>query len=90
MNCAVKLLLVAALALMLVPYSFGNEWLPPDIIKMFETPALQPDSSSSKDIPTKWSANNPMTLTNPALQRPSLNEWVPLAIMGTWVFPVDP
>jgi len=51
MNTAVKLSLVAALALILVPYSVANELLPPDIIRMLEAPAVQTNVLVTKDSP---------------------------------------
>jgi hypothetical protein len=37
MNRTLKLLLVAVLALMLVPHSFANEWVPPDTLQQLQT-----------------------------------------------------
>ena|SRR5271157_5285291 len=84
MNYSVKLFLVAGLALMLVPHSFANELLPPDIISMIEAPALQPDSLGSKDSPKSRGADNPADTkksgkqgTSPVVQHSSLNELLP-------------
>ena len=97
MNRTLKLLVVAVLALMLVPYSYANELLPPDIIRMIEAPALQPDSLVPKDSRTMVSLHNPKDAktpgnqgTSPVVQHSSSNEWWPLDIIRTWVFPFDP
>ncbi|HTY23061.1 MAG TPA: hypothetical protein VMC85_08015 [Desulfomonilaceae bacterium] len=97
MNSAVKLLLVATFALILVPHSFANEWLPPDIIRMLEAPAIQPDVLGTKNNPRIMLADNPADIkksgeqrTRPMVQHQSLDEWLPLDIIRMWVFPFDP
>jgi hypothetical protein len=102
MNTVIKLLLVAALALALAPHSLANEWVPPDIIRMLETgyspePMVRtPDSSGPTNISKNMRADNPTTMTNgkrratPSVQRSTLNEWVPIDMLGPWVFPPDP
>ena len=47
MNRTLKLLVVAALALVLVPCSYANELLPPDIIAMLEARPIQADPIGS-------------------------------------------
>ncbi|MGO9118417.1 MAG: hypothetical protein ACLQPD_12530 [Desulfomonilaceae bacterium] len=97
MNRTLKLLVVAALALVLVPHSYANELLPPDVIRMIEVPALQPDSLAPKDSPKNRGADNPADIktsgrqgAGPLVQCSSLDEWVPLDIIRTWVIPFDP
>ncbi len=84
MNYAVKLFLVAVLALMLVPYSYANELLPLDIIRMLEAPALQPDLLATKDSTKNRTADNTTDIkksgelgTSPVVQHQSLNEYLP-------------
>ena len=84
MNTAVKLSLVAALALILVPYSVANELLPPDIIRMLEAPAIQTNVLAPKDSSKIMSADNPTDVkktgegqTSLVVQRQSLNELLP-------------
>src|SRR5271157_427445 len=89
MNYAVKLFLVAGLALMLVPHSFANELLPPDIIRMLEAPAIQPDSLGSphnpKDVKTSGKQG-----TNSSLQHSTLNELLPPDIISMLETPAYP
>ena len=92
MKHVVKLFLVAAFALMLVPYSPANEWLPPDILTMFEAPAVQPPLLGTKDTPKNRSANSLINIkkaekqgTILAVKHSPLNEWVPSG--NEWVPP---
>jgi len=84
MNGALKLLVVAVLALMLVPYSYANELLPLDIIRMLEAPALQPDLLATKDSTKNRTADNSTDIkklgeqqTSPVVQYQTLNEYLP-------------
>lgn len=97
MNIAIKLFLVAVLALMLAPHSLGNEWVPPDMIKASTTPAAQADRFVMKNSPTYRSADNPADIgksviqkAKPVVQHTPMNEWVPPDMLRTWVFPPDP
>jgi len=84
MKTAVKLSLVASLALILVPYSDANELLPPDIIRMLEAPAIQINVLAPKDSSKIMSSDNPTDVkksgegqTSLVVQRQSLNELLP-------------
>jgi hypothetical protein len=79
--------MVVALVLMLAPSSFANEWFPPDLIRMIEAPALQPDSSGSKGNVAIASPDDPKDIG--ALYA---NEWLPLdviQIIAEKAFPSD-
>jgi hypothetical protein len=80
MSRLVKLSVVAVLALMLMPYSYANEWVPPEMIKAFQAPAFQPDHSGAKDnlalsIPDnlKDVKTSGRQGTNPSVQPSALN-----------------
>jgi len=98
MTYSVQLLLVAALALMLVPHSLANELLPPDIIRTLEAPAIQRDALVTRNNPRIMLADNPSDInkpgrqrTRPVVQHQSLNELLPPDdIIRTWVIPFDP
>jgi hypothetical protein len=102
MSRLVKLSLVAVLALMLVPYSYANEWVPPEMIKAFQAPDFQPDHSGAKDNLAMKIPDNPKDVktsgkqaTNSSVQPSPLNHWIPLESIRTrdirtWVIPFDP
>ncbi len=97
MNRTLNLLVVAALALMLVPCSYANELLPPDIIAMLEARPIQADPIGSTGSVQQKSLDNPTDVktsgkkgASPVVQRSSIDEWVPLDIIRTWVIPFDP
>ncbi len=94
MNILLKLAIVSALALMLVPYSFANEWVPPDMIKALERPSFQPDLIAKG--PTNVVANNPTNIGKTQKQGEAipvqgswLSRWVPFDATTTWVAPID-
>jgi len=97
MNRALKLLVVAALALVLVPYSYANEWVPPDMLVMVEAGPLQAAPIGSTASGQIRSLDNPTDVKksgkrviNPVVQYTPMNDWVPLDIIRTWVIPFDP
>jgi len=97
MKLLIKLILVPAFALMLVPYSLANELLPPDIIRMLEAPTLQINVLITGDGPKIASAGNPSAIksdgmhrSRPVVQHQSLNELLSSDIIRMWVFPFDP
>ncbi len=97
MNYAVKLSLVAVLALMLAPHSLANDWVPPDMIKALTTPASQPDRFVMKNSLKFTGADNPTFISKsvkqeakPVVQHTPMNERVPPDMLRLWVFPPDP
>ncbi len=94
MNHLVKLILVAALALMFVPYCLANEWVPDDTIKALQLPAFQLDRFALKHIPNHWNADISANIgksgrwgVNPPAQGSSLNDWLPVDGSGMWLLP---
>ncbi len=102
MKTLVKLALFSALVWTLVPYSFANEWVPQDIIRMLETEYLlnaaggSPDSSVRTNLSKIMRADIPTTMTNgkqraiSSVQYSSPAESWPFDVIRTWVMPLDP
>jgi hypothetical protein len=97
MNRTLNLLVVAALALMLVPCSYANEWVPPDMIAKIDARPLQADPIGLTVTALNRGLGNPTNIktsgkqgASPVVQRSSLDDWVPLDIIRTWVIPFDP
>jgi len=97
MNRTLTLLVVAALALMLVPCSYANEWVPPDMIAKIDARPSQADPIGLTVSALNRGLGNPTNIktsgkqaVSPVVQRSPLDEWVPLDIIRTWVIPFDP